>query len=86
MSQPSIQQGQVIDLTGLPEEAAQAVRTIVHTLRQYAAAPKLPATSPDEWQRLFDAYLREVAARATCYPQGFVLDDSREAIYESRGE
>jgi hypothetical protein len=34
----------------------------------------------------FDAYLREVAARAGCYPEGFAVDDSRETIDEVRGE
>ena len=33
-----------------------------------------------------DAYLREVAERAGRYPEGFVADDSRETIYEGRGE
>ncbi len=76
----------MIDLTGLPEQAAEAVRTIVETMRQQAAAPLPPASSPDEWRRQFDAYMREVAARAGTYPEGFVVDDSRETIYEGRGE
>lgn len=78
----STKPGPVIDLTGLPETAAEAVRTLVEALRQQAA----PSPSTDDWQRLFDAYLREVAARAGCYPEGFVVDDSRESIYEGRNE
>ena len=50
------------------------------------AATRQPAPSPDEWKRRFDDYLHEVAARAGRYPERFVLDDSRETIYEGRGE
>jgi hypothetical protein len=86
MTETSTAQGQVIDLTGLPEKAVEAVRTIVEALRQQAAPhPPIPS-SADEWHRLFDDYMREVAARAGSYPAGFVLDDSRETIYEGRGE
>lgn len=78
-------QGSVIDLTGLPENAVEAVRTIVDALRQQAALPP-PPPSEDDWQRTFDAYLRDVAARSARYPEGFLLDDSRETVYEGRGE
>jgi len=30
--------------------------------------------------------MQEVATRIGRYPEGFVLDDSRESIYEGRGE
>jgi hypothetical protein len=76
----------VIDLTGLPEKAVEAIRTIVETMRQQTGAQRPSPLSLDEWQRLFDAYMREVAARAGRYPKGFVVDDSRETIYEGRGE
>jgi hypothetical protein len=76
----------VIDLTGLPEQAAEAVRTLVEVLRQQAATqPPAPPPS-DEWRHQFDAYLREVAVCAGGYPEGFVADDRRETIYEGRGE
>jgi hypothetical protein len=42
--------------------------------------------SPEEWRREFEAYLQEVASRADRYPDGSVVDDSRESIYEGRGE
>jgi hypothetical protein len=76
----------MIDLTGLPEKAAEAVRTLVEALRKQAATSMPAPPSADDWRQLFDAYLREVAARAGCYPEGFVADDSRETIYEGRGE
>ena len=40
----------------------------------------------EEWQRRFQAWMGEVASRADRYPPGFVVDDSRESIYEGRGE
>ena len=56
----------------------------LEAMRQQEARPQ-PAPSPEEWKRRFDDYLHEVAARAGRYPEGFVLDDSRETIYEGRG-
>jgi hypothetical protein len=85
MTQTSPARPQVIDVTGLPERAVEAVRTIVDTMRRQAA-PQQPATSPEEWRKRFDDYLHEVAVRAGRYPPGFVVDDSRETIYEGRGE
>jgi hypothetical protein len=74
----------VIDLSGLPEKAVEAVRTIVETMRQ--PEPPQGAPSADEWRKNFEAYLQGVAARADRYPPGFVVDDSRETIYEGCGE
>jgi hypothetical protein len=85
MTQTSTGNGKVIDLTGLPEKAIEAVRAIVEALRQQTG-PHQPSTLPQEWKRRFDSYMQEVAARADRYPEGFVLDDSRETIYEGRGE
>jgi hypothetical protein len=84
MTRTSTAHANVIDLTGLPEKAVEAVRTIVEAMRQQAATQQ-PPTSPEEWKRRFDDYMHEVAARAGRYPEGFVLDDSRETIYEGRG-
>ena len=42
--------------------------------------------SPEAWAAEFEAWMREVADRAPSYPDGFVVDDSRESIYEGRGE
>jgi len=39
-----------------------------------------------EWQREFDAWQRDVQARAHRYPPGYVADDSREGIYRDSGE
>lgn len=44
------------------------------------------AAHGDEWQRRFQEWMTEVASRAGRYPPGFVVDDSRESIYEGRGE
>src|ERR1017187_1308936 len=47
-----------------------------------------PASAPafDEWKKRFDAWMARVQTRASRYPPGFVLDDSRESIYEGCGE
>lgn len=79
-------QTKVIDLTGLPEKAVEAVRALVEGMRKQAATPSAPPASTGEWDKQFDAWMREVTARARRYPEGFVVDDSRESIYEGRGE
>jgi hypothetical protein len=73
-----------LDLTGLNQKDVEAVRSIVDTIRRQESAGH--AMSLQEWRRLFDAYMQEVASRADRYPTGFVADDSRDAIYEGRGE
>ncbi len=40
----------------------------------------------DGWILELDNWMRDVAARAPAYPEGFVVDDGRESIYEGRGE
>jgi antitoxin (DNA-binding transcriptional repressor) of toxin-antitoxin stability system len=47
------------------------------------SVPGEPLTA-DQWQKEFDAWMKEVEARADRYPPGFVLDDSYEAIYGER--
>jgi hypothetical protein len=86
VANPSTPRGPVVDLTGLPEKAIEEVHTLVETMRRQAATPTPTPPDPAAWRRLFDAYLREVAARASRYPAGFVVDDSRDSIYEGRGE
>ena len=48
-----------------------------------------PATAQrsfEAWKRDFDAWMAAVEARAGRYPRGFVMDDSRESIYDGCGE
>jgi hypothetical protein len=42
--------------------------------------------SNDQWQEEFNAWMRDVEGRRSVYPHGFVVDDSRESIYEAGGE
>ena len=44
-----------------------------------AAQPQMPLEG-EAWQKAFDEWMREVAARAHLYPPGFQLDVSREAM------
>ncbi len=39
-----------------------------------------------EWKQVFDGLLARAKSRADRYPPGFRLNDSRETIYEGRGE
>ncbi len=75
----------MIDVTGLPDTAVEAVQALVDVLRGQATPPPGPP-SGQTWATQFDAWMHEVALRARRYPEGFVVDDSRETIYESRGE
>ena len=47
---------------------------------------RAPNQSFEEWKEKFDAWMAEVQTRAHRYPPGFVMDDSRESIYEGCGE
>ena len=51
---------------------------------EQAIAPPVPTF--EEWKKKFDAWMADVQARADRYPPGFVLDDSRESMYEGCGE
>jgi antitoxin (DNA-binding transcriptional repressor) of toxin-antitoxin stability system len=42
------------------------------------------ALSGQAWQSEFAAWMERVESRAGSYPAGFVLDDSREAMYAER--
>jgi hypothetical protein len=78
-----------IDVTGLPDEAVRAVESVVSVLKKQSARGTTSfstSSSYQEWRKLFDAWMREVTARSRRYAAGFVLDDSRETIYEGRGE
>jgi len=54
------------------------------------SVPPTPTTLPEapysEWKAKFDAWMAEVKARAHRKPPGFVMDDSRESMYEGCGE
>ena len=59
---------------------------VTPVLNQLAASGPGPRPPSHDWQRQFDAWMHEVSRRAGRYPPGFELDDSREGIYEGRGE
>jgi hypothetical protein len=72
----------VIDLTGLPAEAIEAVRSLVDAFRRQNTTSTGPAlfTSREEWIRA----VREWASSHK--PQAVEADWSRESIYAGRGE
>jgi hypothetical protein len=71
-----------VDLTGLPEDAAKAVESLVSVLREHAT--KQPAlhgfASRGEWVKA----IREWAASHT--PKAAQADWNRESIYADRNE
>ncbi len=44
--------------------------------------PPSPTAPLDDWKKKFNAWMADVQARACRYPPGFVMDDSRESMYE----
>jgi predicted transcriptional regulator len=74
----------------LRERAAASGKDVDAFIREAVEEKLGRSTAADktagQWTAEFDAWMREVAARAPSYPPGFVLDDSREKIYEGRGE
>jgi hypothetical protein len=79
--EPVPQQHRTIDVTGLPEEAIQAVEYLIAQLRGQhtqppAAQPGLtPYSSYEEWAKAFRDWI------ASHQPQGTSADWSRESIY-----
>ena len=56
-----------------------------HLSKRHAELPESPPPLTGEaWQAVWDAMRRDAEKRADRYPPGFVLDDSREAIYAER--
>lgn len=73
---------QVIDVSGLPEAVVSDLKRLVETLRGQSAKPELPPhkDTAEEWIAKFRAW-------AASHPKSDVIaDDSRESIYEGRGE
>jgi hypothetical protein len=81
---------QTIDVTGLPPDAVRRLQSLVDALRKQfdpAAGAEPPATEappsqlpPEEWVKWFRAW-------AESHPKRDIeIDDSRETIYEGRGE
>jgi hypothetical protein len=68
-----------VDVTGLSEEAIEAVESLVAAFREQANGIS-PLRSPEEWCRV----LREWAANHR--PSENAADWSRDSIYAGRGE
>jgi hypothetical protein len=73
---------QVIDVSGLPEAVVSDLKRLVETLRGQPrpAAEPPPDETPEQWIARFRSW-------AASHPMSDVIaDDSRESIYEGRGE
>ena len=79
MEQTKIEPNRTIDVTGLPEEAVQAVESLVSTLRNQTTSVT-SRVSYEDWSKA----LHEWAASHK--PVSKPADWSRESIYAGRGE
>ena len=73
----------VIDVSGLPEAVVSDLQRLVTTLKVAAGAPAAApprAETPEEWIARFREWTESHPKR------DIVIDDSRESIYEGRGE
>lgn len=74
---------QTIDVTGLPEAVVADLRRLVETMRAAAGVPPTEPPRPEtmeEWNARFRVWA------ANYETHGPIADDSRESIYEGRGE
>ena len=64
------------------------VEQLIAPLLDFAAESTAQPSTPsfDDWKKRFDGWMADVRARAHRYPPEFVLDDSRESIYQGCGE
>jgi hypothetical protein len=72
-------------------DKAEALNTSIDALVQSALQGFAEANgntphplTGDAWRREFAAWTKEIEGRTGCYPPGFRVDDSREAIYRDR--
>jgi hypothetical protein len=77
MTTPTVRR--TIDVSGLPEEAVRAVESIVAMLRPKSFVPP-SFRSADEWSQALRAW------GASHGRLDRLADDSRDSIYEGRGE
>jgi hypothetical protein len=73
---------QTIDVSGLPEAVVNDLQRLVETLKSAAIAPESPSRTEtaEEW-------ISRLREWAESHPKReIVIDDSRETIYEGRGE
>jgi hypothetical protein len=75
----TIEQKRAVDVTGLPEEAVQAVESLVSTLRQQATSGTTHA-SYEDWSKALHEWV------ASHKPMSNPADWSRESIYAGCGE
>ncbi len=73
----------VIDVSGLPEAVVNDLQRLVETIRKGAGANSAPSAreeTAEEW-------IARLVAWVESHPKRVIeIDDSRESIYEGRGE
>ena len=71
---------QTIDVSGLPEAVVKDLQRLVNTLKSAASTPAARTETAEEWIARLRAWTESHPKRA------IEFDDSRESIYEGRGE
>ena len=75
---------ELLDLSGLPRPIADELRRLVGTLRTTLAHGPTPAAPAEETP---EEKIRRLHAWVNSHPsRSIVIDDSRESIYDRRGE
>jgi hypothetical protein len=77
---------QTIDVTGLPEPVVTELKQLVSELKTAIPPSNGPDTDPnqlpyEEWMKRFEKWVNSPRPPAPSF-----VDDSRESIYEGRGE
>lgn len=70
----------MIDVSGLSTDAIHAVQSLVNLLRSKGDEPSPNRRDPEAWSKSLREWAGSHAKRA------IEFDDSRESIYEGRGE
>jgi hypothetical protein len=64
----------------------QLIAPVLELATKTNAQPLASALAFEDWKKGFDAWMDDVQERARRYPPEFVMDDSRESIYQGCGE
>ena len=71
---------QTIDVSGLSADAVRIVESMVNMLRSKETEPSPNRRDPEAWSKALHGWANSHPKRP------IVIDDSRDSIYEGRGE
>ena len=86
ISLPPTTQARLREMAAATGKSIEAL--VLEAIEDRIAKPDV-ATQPltgEAWTAAFNEWMRRVEERRSMYPPGYTADDSRESIYEGRGE